>query len=162
MQGPPDSQARSPMHMIPFEVLLVLEVEFVWYELEMENSPANAGTDGKIPLGTWDQVCFHCRADSRHWVSAQQLGQRTSQLSRSTQPSPGWFHTENSLGELWNLGMNRDLWDIYVCTSGASSSKDVGFLMPATFLIFWKLNNVFSWGSYYFSFCFVLYFKYFS
>lgn len=172
MQGPPDSQARSPLHMIPFEVLLVLEVEFVWYELEMEIALQTQGQMAKSHLerGTSRAavVCFHCRADSRHWVSAQQLAQRIPQLSEGRQPSPAWFHRENNLrpkGKLWNWAMNRDLCDIYVVlqqsASGASSSKDAGCLMPATFLIFWKLSDVFSRGNYYFSFLFCFVFQVF-
>lgn len=33
----------------------VLEVEFVRYELEMETAQQTRGTDGKIPVGTWER-----------------------------------------------------------------------------------------------------------
>lgn len=156
----PESQARSPVHMIPFDVLLGLEVEFVWYELEMEIALQTQGQMAKSQLE---------RGTSPGLFSLQTLSVCTAagtkscpNFCRQGQPSPGWFHTENdwrATGKLWNLGINRSLRGIDVVlqqsTSGASSSKDVGCLMPH-FLFFESWTMCFLEGIFnFFLFCFV-------
>lgn len=123
------------------------------------NSPANTGTDGKIPVGTWDQPWFVFTADTERLHSSWD---KELPNFLQGQTSPGWFHTENGFratGKLWNLGMSRNLCGIDVVlqqsTSGASSSKDVGCLMPHfSFFESWTmcfLEGIFN----FFLFCFV-------
>lgn len=61
MRVPPESQARSPIHTIPFEVL---EVEFVWYGLEMEIALQTQGqmAGSRLERGTRERPRFVCSA----------------------------------------------------------------------------------------------------
>lgn len=142
MQGPPDSQARSPMHMIPFEVLLVLEVEFVWYELEMEIALQTQGQMAKSHLERGTKFVF---------TAGQTAGTEClhSSWAKESPNFPGAGAGSPHLGDfthkiVWEPRESSEIWDLcdiyVVCktqsTSGASPRKDVGFLMPAVFLIF--------------------------
>lgn len=139
------------------------------------NSPASTGTDGKGSVGTWDQRSgrdlFSLQGRQQALSVCTAAGTKNSPIFREQGELPEggaaltWVisHTREfeTLSKLWNLGMNRNFCNISVVlqpsTSGASSSKDVGFF---SFSESWTMRFVEGVFNFFF-FRFVLYLKYF-
>lgn len=171
------SQSPTPRHVPPStrSLLKCWEVEFVWYGLEMETAPQNAGTDGEIPVGTWDQRSGRdlFSLQGRHWVVCTAAGPKNSPTCPAL-PGEGtaltWvisykkeFETHGKISEIWGWVEISAIFVWFYSRASSSwvfNARDI-FFFNILFSESWTM--CFPWGNFFkISFCFVLYLKCFS